>query len=100
MIVITGQAIVAADKLDAFRPVAERQVTLSRKEAGCLNYGYYEDAMSPGTFLFYEEWKDQAAVDFHFSQDYCLEFMAAAGELSATPPKVNIHQIAETQVIG
>jgi quinol monooxygenase YgiN len=100
MIVITGQAAIAADKLEAFRPVAERQVTLSRKEEGCLNYGYYEDAMAPGTFLFYEEWKDQAAVDFHFAQDYCLEFMAAAGELSSTPPKVNIHQVENTQVIG
>ncbi|WOF75603.1 putative quinol monooxygenase [Parvibaculaceae bacterium PLY_AMNH_Bact1] len=100
MIVITGQAAIAADKIDAFRPVAERQVTLSRKEEGCLNYGYYEDAMAPGTFLFYEEWKDQAAVDFHFAQAYCLEFMTAAGELSSTPPKVNIHQVANTQVIG
>jgi len=100
MIVITGQTKVAADKIDAFRPVAERQVTSSRKEEGCLNYGYYEDAMAPGTFLFYEEWRDQAAVDFHFSQDYCLEFMAAAGELSATQPKVIIHHVTETQTIG
>ncbi len=100
MIVITGKATVTPDKVEAFRPVAERQVTLSRKEEGCLNYGYYEDAMAPGTFLFYEEWKDQAAVDFHFAQDYCLEFMAAAGELSSTPPKVNIHHVETTQEIG
>jgi len=100
MIVITGQAAISPDKMEAFRPVAERQVTLSRKEEGFVNYGYYEDAMAPGTFLFYEEWKDQAAVDFHFAQAYCLEFMAAAGELSSTPPKVNIHQVENTQVIG
>jgi len=100
MIVITGQAAISPDKMEAFRPVAERQVTLSRKEEGCVNYGYYEDAMAAGTFLFYEEWKDQAAVDFHFAQAYCLEFMAAAGELSSTPPKVNIHQVENTQVIG
>ncbi len=100
MIVITGRAQIATDKRDAFRTVAERQVTLSREEAGCLNYGYYEDAMSPGTFLFYEEWKDQAAVDFHFAQSYCLEFMAASGELATNTPQVTIHQVRETQTIG
>jgi len=100
MIVITGRAQVAADKREAFRPVAERQVTLSRKEAGCLGYGYYEDAMDPGTFLFYEEWKDQTAVDFHFAQSYCLEFMAAVGELATNTPQVVIHQVQDTQTIG
>jgi len=100
MIVITGQATIATDKIDAFRPVAERQVALSREEVGCLAYGYYEDAMQPGTFLFYEEWKDQAAVDFHFAQSYCHEFMEAAGRLSNKPPQVKIHHVADTQKIG
>lgn len=100
MIVITGRAEIAESNRDAFRPVAERQVTLSRKEAGCLGYGYYEDAMNPGTFLFYEEWKDQAAVDFHFAQTYCHEFMEAAGRLASNAPQVTIHQIADTQKIG
>ena len=99
MIVITGKADVTPANRDAFRPVAERQVTLSRKEDDCLAYGYYEDAMQPGTFLFYEEWKDQAAVDFHFAQSYCHEFMEAAGRLSNEPPQVKIHHVAETQKI-
>lgn len=100
MIVITGRARIAEADLPAFRPIAERQVTLSRAEDGCLDYGCYQDALEPGTFLFYEEWKDQAAVDFHFAQGYCHEFMEAAGRLSSTKPRVTIHKIAETQTLG
>lgn len=95
MIIITGKAEISDDNREAFQPVAERQVTLSRKEDGCLGYGYYEDAMKPGTFLFYEEWKDQAAVDFHFAQSYCLEFMEAAGRLASNAPQVNIHPVID-----
>ena len=100
MIVITGKAKIEEQNREAFRPVALRQVTLSRTEPGCLDYGCYEDALEPGTFLFYEEWKDQEAVDFHFEQSYCHEFMAAAARLSSTKPVVTIREVTKTQTVG
>ncbi|MEQ8266911.1 MAG: putative quinol monooxygenase [Parvibaculum sp.] len=93
MIVITGAAKMPAANRDAFRPVAERQVRLSRAEPGNISYGYYEDQMEPGRFFFYEEWKDRAAVDFHFAQSYCLEFMEAARRLAETPPEISIREV-------
>ncbi|MBX3493803.1 MAG: antibiotic biosynthesis monooxygenase [Parvibaculum sp.] len=93
MIVITGTAKIADQNRTAFRPVAERQVTLSRAEAGNVAYGYYEDQMEPGRFFFYEEWKDRAAVDFHFAQTYCHEFMEAARALAETPPEISIREV-------
>ena len=95
MIIITGSAKVAEGNRAAFLPVGERQVTNSRKEADCVSYAFFEDAMEPGRFFFYEEWKDQAAVDFHFKQPYCLEFIARARELASTPPEIKIHRVAE-----
>ncbi|MDP2123199.1 MAG: putative quinol monooxygenase [Parvibaculum sp.] len=93
MIVITGAAIIADENRAAFKPVAERQVTLSRAEPGNLAYSYYEDQMSPGRFFFYEEWRDRAAVDFHFAQDYCHEFMEAARRLAVVPPEISIREV-------
>ncbi|MEQ8282151.1 MAG: putative quinol monooxygenase [Parvibaculum sp.] len=93
MIVITGTARIADENRDAFRPVAERQVTLSRAEAGNVSYAYFEDQMEPGRFFFYEEWKDRAAVDFHFAQDYCHEFMEAARALAETPPEISVREV-------
>lgn len=95
MIIITGEALVSDENREAFRPVAERQVTLSRAEAGCLSYAYFEDAMQPGRFFFYEEWRDQAAVDFHFAQTYCHEFMEAATQLASNTPNVTLRHVAD-----
>ena len=81
MIVITGTARIAEENRDAFRRVAERQVTLSRAEAGNISYAWFEDQM------------DRAAVDFHFAQTYCHEFMAAARALAETPPVITIREV-------
>lgn len=93
MIIITGGAQVSEGNRTAFLAIGERQVTNSRKEAGCISYALYENAMAPGRFFFYEEWKDQAAVDFHFKQNYCLEFIGRARELASTPPEIKIHHV-------
>lgn len=93
MIVITGTARIADENRAAFKPVAERQVTLSRAEPGNVSYSYFEDQMQPGRFFFYEEWKDRAAVDFHFAQDYCLEFIEAARRLAEAPPEISIREV-------
>lgn len=82
MILITGSITVTAQDRAAFLELAERQVTLSRKEDGCLGYVCAEDTLQPGAFTFVERWKDQAAVDFHFAQDYCREFIFAAAGLA------------------
>jgi quinol monooxygenase YgiN len=93
MIVITGAAIIADENREAFREIAERQVTLSRAEAGNVSYSYYEDQMAPGRFFFYEEWKDRAAVEFHFAQSYSLEFIEAARKLATSAPDVTVREV-------
>ncbi len=92
MIIITGSAMVADVNRAAFLEIGERQVMNSRREAGNLSYAFYEDAMAPGRFFFFEQWKDQAAVDFHFKQAYCLEFIGKARTLASSPPEIKIYQ--------
>ena len=82
MILITGTIKVTDEDREAFLLLAERQVTLSRKEDGCLAYNCGEDALERGVFTFVERWKDQDAVDFHFGQTYCREFIQAAARLA------------------
>lgn len=95
MIVITGRMTIADDKRSAFLGIATRQVELSKLEAGCINYWLFEDAHHPGIFFFYEEWKDRAAVDFHFAQDYCLDFVKKLRPLTTGEADMNIRTIAE-----
>ncbi|MBX3445391.1 MAG: antibiotic biosynthesis monooxygenase [Parvibaculaceae bacterium] len=97
MIVITGAARVSETNRAAFETVAERQVRLSRAEPGNISYSWFEDRMEPGRFFFYEEWRDRAAVDFHFAQDYCHEFMKAARRLAEGEPEITIREIMVKQ---
>tara|TARA_R110002074_G_C12537236_1_gene665402 strand:+ start:1446 stop:1754 length:309 start_codon:yes stop_codon:yes gene_type:complete len=95
MIIITGRMAIADSNRDAFFAISKRQVELSRLEEGCLNYWLYEDAMAPGQFFFYEEWKDRVAVDFHFKQDYCLDFVKKLRGLTTGKAEMHIRTIAE-----
>lgn len=96
MILITAKAAVTAENREAYCSLSEAQVINSRKEPGCIDYGYYEDVMEPGTFIFVEKWKDQAALDFHFKQDYCLDFIKSVRKLASARSPIEIHQISET----
>lgn len=51
--------------------------------------------MEPRRFFFYEEWKDRDAVDFHFKQSYCLEFVKALRKLTDGEPEMHIRTIVE-----
>lgn len=94
MIIITGSASVEEANRTAFLEIGERQVVNSRQEPGNVSYAFFEDAMQRGRFFFYEEWKDQAAIDFHFKQPYCIEFITKARALASSPPEIKIHPVA------
>ncbi|MGV8997789.1 MAG: putative quinol monooxygenase [Parvibaculaceae bacterium] len=95
MIVITGRMAIPQAKQKTFHEISQQQVRLSRDETGCLNYWYFEDVMEPGTFFFYEEWKDRDAVSFHFEQAYCLDFVKELRNLTAAKPDMHIRTVAE-----
>lgn len=99
MFIITGRAVVAEGNRKRFLEIAEAQTRASRMEAGCLEYGFYEDGMVPGQFLFVEKWKDQAAIDFHFKQPYCLEFISEAGKLSTDEPDISIFEVQSQRAV-
>ncbi len=94
MVIITGRMRIPDGNRKDFFEISERQVRLSREEAGCLNYWLYEDAMEPGVFFFYEEWKDRAAVDFHFAQSYCHEFVKRLRTLTEGEADMKIRTVA------
>jgi len=92
---ITAKATVIEENRNAYLKLCALQVENSRLEAGCLDYGFYEDAMAPGTFIFVERWRDQA-LDFHFAQRYCLDFIRAVRKLSRAASPIEIHNVTET----
>ncbi len=99
MFIITGRAAVSDGNRKRFLEIAEAQTRASRREEGCLEYSFYEDAMVPGLFLFLEKWKDQAAIDFHFKQSYCLDFIEEAGRLATDDPDISIFEVQSQRAV-
>ncbi|MBB6236598.1 quinol monooxygenase YgiN [Pedobacter sp. AK013] len=65
----------------ALRTMLLDMVANSRKEEACIQYDLHESAVD-NTFIFQEEWKDQAGLDLHDKQSYILAFVAQADQLT------------------
>jgi quinol monooxygenase YgiN len=99
VILITGTVEVAEASRAAFIAAVARHVTLSREEAGCISHGCFEDVMAPGAFVFVERWRDMAAVQAHFAEDYSQEIVGVIRALSVRSSGVEIHEVASTRVV-
>jgi quinol monooxygenase YgiN len=68
----------------------------SRAEAGCITYNFYEQQPGASEFLFFEEWKDQAALDAHFQTPHFKEFMKQFPELIQGQPHLRTYEVGKT----
>ena len=86
------------------RPVLEaafdkvREATL--KEQGCLSYQIYVDRADPGTFLLFEKWESEAALNAHFATPHMAEFGKALGGADIVSADVNRYDVSrETKMM-
>jgi len=77
--VIVARVTVKEGQEAAFIAVASPLVEATRKEPGCLFYTLYQSPMDSKSFIFYEEYKDQAAFDSHSNSDHFNTFAGALG---------------------
>ena len=62
-----------AELLAVFRDLVGK----SRAEAGNLRYDLHQDLQNQNRFVFFENWKDQAAVDSHNASVHFQNFLKA-----------------------
>ncbi|MDO7926278.1 putative quinol monooxygenase [Pseudomonas sp. KFB-139] len=60
-------------------------VSASRAEPGCIHYVLHVDTEHSGTFVIYEAWSSQAALDEHTTTAHFLSFVSAAESLCSKP---------------
>ena len=68
-------------KASELREVLIGLLAPTRAEDGCVNYDLHESNDSEGTFLFYENWTSQAALDAHLQTPHLKAFFARHEEL-------------------
>jgi quinol monooxygenase YgiN len=66
----------------------------SKAEEGCNSYHLYEDTIEANTFVMVEEWKDIAALEYHFGTDHYKAFKKATTGMIVEPPQLVKYEVA------
>jgi quinol monooxygenase YgiN len=65
----------------------------SRRDDGCLHYGYHTEITDPLSFIAVEEWRDQEALAAHLRQPHVARLIAALPELGERL-EIAAHEVA------
>jgi quinol monooxygenase YgiN len=88
---VVARLTIKKEAVDSFVQFAQKMVETTRKETGCISYNLYKNTFNKeAEFIFYEEYKDQAAVDFHNKSEYLKQFFSDISPLLAGKPVVEV----------
>jgi quinol monooxygenase YgiN len=97
MVLVIGRVSCAAERRDELVEALETMQEASRKEDGCIRYGFFAAVEDPLAFVAVEEWADRDALERHFREPHLAEFGGKLMELVDSAPEIAIHEVAETQ---
>ncbi|MGH2979012.1 MAG: putative quinol monooxygenase [Solirubrobacterales bacterium] len=96
MLVVIGRVRCRPEQRDGLVALMRQMQDNSRREEGCLRYGFFAALEDPLSFVAVEEWADREALDRHFAEPHLQEFARGLLELVDSQPEVAIHEIAGT----
>lgn len=81
---IVARAMISTGKEKEFIALAEALIQATRAEEGNISYHLYQDPFSPSSFIFYEEYKDMAAIKTHATSTHFKTFEKGVQSLLAS----------------
>ncbi|QUS61801.1 putative quinol monooxygenase [Synechocystis sp. PCC 7338] len=93
-IIVAGNIKVRPEKRQEFIALSQTFIEPSRSEPGCISYSFYEDETEDNKFLFFEVWRNRAALDYHFQTPYFHEFVEKSPDLLAKAAEIKVYKIA------
>jgi quinol monooxygenase YgiN len=97
MIVVTGRVQIPAEHRERFLEVATQMCRSSREDDGCVGYRVYADLEQPEDYVFIEEWRDDAALQEHFTQPHTTSFISELPGLLGGPPDALFHSVSSSR---
>ena len=70
MVIVIARFRPRPERRDEFVALLEEVQAASRRDDGCLHYGYYTEITDPLSFIAVEEWRDQEALAAHLRQPH------------------------------
>ena len=93
MKIITGIWKVKEKEIASFLELSKKAKELAIKENGCISFNYTKYFDKENIFLFFEEWQDQNAIDFHITQSYFIDFMENTKPMLTEKSSIKIYNI-------
>ena len=85
---IIGTVVAKPEKREELLAILAGFVAPTRVEPGCVTYNFHCDAEDPNYFVFYENFRDQAALDEHLKRPYLKPLLDRLDELLARPVEI------------
>jgi len=93
VLLVIGRVRCEAESREELIRICTRMQDESRREDGCLRYGFFAAVEDPLSFVAVEEWRDREALDRHFATPHLREFSRHLLEIVPAPPEVAIHDV-------
>ena len=88
--VINARIIVKPEAIEKFLASAKEMVEKSNAEQGCIIYTLYQDVGNPQSFIFYEVYENQDAVNNHNSSGHFKTFIEQISGFASDKPQVDV----------
>jgi quinol monooxygenase YgiN len=95
MLIVSGDIAAKPDTIAEMMRASLAHVRRSRLEPGCISHDVSVDAENPLRLMFFERWKDEAALKAHFAVPASRSFWKLLQDLAATPGAMHIHDARE-----
>ena len=94
MVIVIARFRPLADRRDDLVALLEEVQAASRRDDGCLHYGYYTEITDPLSFIAVEEWRDEEAHAAHLRTPHVARLIAALPHVGDGPPELAAHHVA------
>ncbi|NJK95351.1 MAG: antibiotic biosynthesis monooxygenase [Bacteroidales bacterium] len=92
--IIAAKIYIKPEKINEFTKLFQGMTDSTLKEPGCTGYQLYQNPYEKSSFLVYETYKNQAAIDAHFAAPYFKSYGEKIGVLTSKPTEISIYDVA------
>lgn len=92
--IIAAKLFIKPEKVNEFTKLFQGMTDSTLKEPGCTQYQLYQNPYEKNSFLVFETYKNQAAVDAHFAAPYFKSYGDKIGALASKPAEIVIYEVA------
>lgn len=91
MITIVAKSKIKEGKVEEFIALAEKLISQSKKEAGCISYSLNQDVNNSNVLTFIEEWESKEAIALHNNSEHFKTIVPKLGELRIDQPDITLY---------